>query len=322
MPDHHSFLTASAMIARQALADVDNDPARAAGRWLDLAREPWFRDGVLVSYIAVIAASRSGDEGHDQSSAATQRADVDPSSSAAAGHDQGWGVTQAEIVDPAADYSAGERHDHQGCATQRGNVDRPSADPAAAHDHSSNATQRTHVDAATGPSHSVDERHDQARPASQAMYVDRPETGAGGGSQPASPIREPSTARRQASRRVRRQEMLDNVIYMFERNGARTPLKDIPLKRLPNLVRFYGRQAWAGGLQHNLSLALLTKAKLMVASGQAQPEMLIGQVFNDDELISEVTAAKITTSGSQIILPVDIERTQRGLWPGLPTPAA
>ena len=60
MPDTHQlFVTASTTIARRALIDCDHDPARAAGRFLDLAREGWFRDGVLVQFIAAIAASSS-----------------------------------------------------------------------------------------------------------------------------------------------------------------------------------------------------------------------------------------------------------------------
>jgi hypothetical protein len=322
MTDHHSFLTASAMIARQALADVDNDPARAAGRWLDLAREPWFRDGVLVSYIAVIAASTDTGEGHDHAPSVTQPLAVDPSP-VAAGNDQFAHVTQSVIVDPAADYSAEERHDHWTGVTQSATVDRPSADPAAlGHDQRSDATQSRDVDpGAAGPSHSVDERHDQIAIGTHAGHVDRSAIGAGGASSPASPIREPSPQRRQASRRVRRQEMLDSVC-IIERNGARTPLKDIAVKRLPSLRRWFGRHAWANGLQHNLILALENKTSAMLARNQIQPSMLLREIFTDDQLNTEVTAARITTTAATIILPVDIERTQRGLWPGLPTPAA
>ena len=111
--------------------------------------------------------------------------------------------------------------------------------------------------------------------------------------------------------------MLD-VLCIIERNGARTPLKDVPVKRLPSLQRFYGRQIWGAGLQYNLITALLAKTNMM--RNQIQPEMLLGDIFSIDELHAEAHAARITTNASTVTLPIDIERNQRGLWPGLPAP--
>jgi hypothetical protein len=319
MPD--TFLTASATIARQALVDTDHDPARAAGRWLDLARAPWFRDAILVQFIAAEAAPRSDGEGHDQATPVPHASDVDPSPSAAAGNDHKTIVTQPTNVDPAADPSASERHDQPPPVTQAQHVDRSSADPATGHDPAGPATLAAHVDPVAGPSNSVAARHDQGAYATHSSHVDRSDTGVGGDRRPAVSIREPSPARRLASRRVRRQEMED-MLCIIERNGARTPLKEVPVRRLPALRRHFARQSWANGLQHNLILSLETTTKAMLAHGQIQPDMLVGQIFSDEQLNAEVTAARITSTASTITLPAMIESTERGLWPSLPPAGA
>jgi hypothetical protein len=91
-------------LAIRALRDCDNDPTRAVGRALDLARQPEFRDVALRHFITAIAVEQvQVSEGNDPSCSETHSQIVNPPTSETSSDDVTpdhiTSVTQLQAVD-------------------------------------------------------------------------------------------------------------------------------------------------------------------------------------------------------------------------------
>jgi hypothetical protein len=252
-------------LARMALNESDGNPRRAIGRWLDLARQPLFRDGPLAEYLAAAAADipiRAASKGHPEveTQAMSVPAPREPHSDAEPA--QGRAETHARDGDLAS-----EPLSDAGNARRDPETNVTGGEPA------------SEAPSAAPKDHGDSETHNGDVPA----------------------LREPSAADRKAKRKVEKEiARITSGHYIYDTRGHRNLVDDLSVSRMERLLRSQAKLFVRDFVSYNALTILLERAK---KQAYLPPGSVVSNIFSVDEINDAFRDAYITTRGRFVMIP-------------------